>query len=390
MRISIINKYRTIFIIAFVLLISNSLSAEALLKSIRVSTESLETRLVIDVSQSIKYKVFTLNRPNRVVVDLYQADISSKLKQDKEKGLIKKIRIAKNNRNRSRLVIETTDIVLYKVEKIAKGSNPNFRIIIDLKRSYDGSRKLTAASVNRTNLVVAIDPGHGGKDPGAIGSKVIEKDLVLKIAKRLKKLIDSEKGMTAFLTRSDDSFPCPGKRIKCSQRESLNERISRAKEGNAHLMVSIHADAFSDPNIRGATLYALPDSKKITKGSDYKVMYRPKSRVKVKLNKGVSNRSLSRLKPSQVDAYDQSIDIGNYILKEMRKDVRLRKLTSREASFAVLKSTQIASVLIETSYLSNKDDEAFLINTKNQDKIAKAIVRGIKSYSLNIKKELSK
>ena len=74
----------------------------------------------------------------------------------------------------------------------------------------------------------------------------------------------------------------------------------------------------------------------------------------------------------------------------MRKDVRLRKLTSREASFAVLKSTQIASVLIETSYLSNKDDEAFLINTKNQDKIAKAIVRGIKSYSLNIKKELSK
>ena len=155
-------------------------------------------------------------------------------------------------------------------------------------------------------------------------------------------------------------------------------------------MVSIHADAFSDPNIRGATLYALPDSKKISKGSDYKVMYRPKSRVKVKLNKGVSDRSLSRLKPSQVDAYDQSIDIGNYILKEMRKDVRLRKLTSREASFAVLKSTQIASVLIETSYLSNKDDEAFLINTKNQDKIAKAIVRGIKSYSLNIKKELSK
>jgi len=390
LRISIISKYRTIFIIAFVLLISNSVSAEALLKNIRVSTESLETRLVIDVSQAIKYKVFTLNRPNRVVVDLYQADISSKLKQDKEKGLIKKIRIAKNNRNRSRLVIETTDIVLYKVEEISKGSNPNFRIIIDLKRSYDGSRKLTAASVNKANLVIAIDPGHGGKDPGAIGSKVIEKDLVLKIAKRLKQLIDSEKGMTAFLTRSDDSFPCPGKRKNCSQRESLNERISRAKEGNAHLMVSIHADAFSDPNIRGATLYALPDSKKIPKGSNYKVMYRPKSRVKVKLSKGFSNRSLSRLKPSQVDAYDQSIDVGNYILKEMRKDVRLRKLTSREASFVVLKSTQIASVLIETSYLSNKDDELFLINTKNQDKIAKAIVRGIKSYASNTKRELSK
>ncbi len=371
-------------------LISNSVDAKALLKNIRISTESLETRLVIDVSQTINYKVFTLNRPNRVVIDLYQTEISSQLKTDREKGLIKKVRIAKNNRNRSRLVIETDDIVFYKVEKIAIGTNPNFRIIIDLKRSYDGSRRLTAASVNKANLIVAIDPGHGGKDPGARGSKVIEKDLVLKIAIRLKRLIDSEKGMTAFLTRSDDSFPCPGKAKNCSQRESLNERIRRAKEGNAHVLISIHADAFSDPKVRGATLYALPDSKKIPKGSNYKVMYHPKSKVKVKLNKGVSSRSFSRLRSSQVDAYDQSIDLGNFILQEMKKDVRVRKLSSREAPFAVLKSTQVASVLIETSYLSNKKDEAFLVNIKNQDKIAKAIVRGIKAYSSNIKRELSK
>ncbi len=346
--------------------------------------------MVIDVSQTINYKVFTLNRPNRVVIDLYQTEISSQLKTDREKGLIKKVRIAKNNRNRSRLVIETDDIVFYRVEKIAIGTNPNFRIIIDLKRSYDGSRRLTAASVNKANLIVAIDPGHGGKDPGARGSKVIEKDLVLKIAIRLKRLIDSEKGMTAFLTRSDDSFPCPGKAKNCSQRESLNERIRRAKEGNAHVLISIHADAFSDPNVRGATLYALPDSKKIPKGSNYKVMYHPKSKVKVKLNKGVSSRSFSRLRSSQVDAYDQSIDLGNFILQEMKRDVRVRKLSSREAPFAVLKSTQVASVLIETSYLSNKKDEAFLVNIKNQDKIAKAIVRGIKAYSSNIKRELSK
>ena len=84
------------------------------------------------------------------------------------------------------------------------------------------------------------------------------------------------------------------------------------------------------------------------------------------------------------------MDLGNFILEEMKKDIRVRKLTSREAPFAVLKSTQVASVLIETSYLSNKKDEAFLVNIKNQDKIAKAIVRGLKSYSLNTKKELSR
>lgn len=390
MRISTINKHRTLFLITITLLISNSVNAKALLKNIRISHQSLETRLVIDVSEAINYKVFTLNRPNRVVIDLYETEINSQFKSDREKGLIKKVRVAKNNRNRSRLVIETTDIVFYKVEKIDIGSNPNFRIIVDLKRSYDGSRRLAAASANRDPIVVAIDPGHGGKDPGARGSKVIEKDVVLKIAIRLKKIIDSEKNMTAFLTRSDDTFPCPGKQKNCSQLESLNERVSRAKKGKAHLMISLHADAFSDPNVRGATLYALPDSKKIAKGSNYRVMYHPKSRKKVKLDKGVSSRSLTRLKSSQVDAYDQSIDLGNFILQEMKQDVRLRKLTSREASFAVLKSTEVASVLIETSYLSNKKDEAFLIKPTNQDKIARAIVRGIQSYSSNIKKELSK
>ena len=272
-------------------------------------------------------------------------------------------------------------------EYISKKLNLDLKKAKELQTNYFHKYN---TSLNGLMIHHDINPEEFLKYVHDINLDFLEKDLVLKIAKRLKKLIDSEKGMSAFLTRSDDSFPCPGKAKNCSQRESLNERIRRAKEGNAHVLISIHADAFSDPSVRGATLYALPDSKKIPKGSNYKVMYHPKSKVKVKLNKGVSSRSFSRLRSSQVDAYDQSIDLGNFILQEMKRDVRVRKLSSREAPFAVLKSTQVASVLIETSYLSNKKDEAFLVNIKNQDKIAKAIVRGIKAYSSNIKRELSK
>jgi len=170
----------------------------------------------------------------------------------------------------------------------------------------------------------------------------------------------------------------------------LSERITRAKKGGADLLISIHADAFSDRSVRGATLYALSDSRKIRRGSDYKVMYRPKTKNNIKLKSSSSKKSLSRITGDDIDAQDQSIEIGKHILKEMRKDVRIRKKTPREAEFAVLKSTSIASVLIETSYLSNKDDEKFLINPRNQDKIVEAIVRGLKSYSASTRKELGK
>jgi len=373
------------------MLLANTADAKALLENIRISKQTLETRLVFDLTESVNYKVFTLNRPNRLVIDLYNAEISSSLKSSYgSKGLIKQIRLAKNSRNKSRIVIETTEIIFYKVEKIPKGSNKNFRVVVDLKKGYEGSRKLLASAVNRNEFIVAIDPGHGGKDPGTKGSRVVEKDLVLKISKRLKKLIDSEKNMRAFLIRTDDSFPCPGGKKNCAQLESLNERISRAKKGKADFLISIHADAFTDPSIRGATLYALSDSRKVPKGSTYKIMYRPKTKTNIKLKSGISKRSISTLKTSQVDTYDQSIEIGRHILNAMNKDVRLRKLTPREAAFAVLKSTEIASVLLEASYLSNKNDEAFLVNPQNQDKIAKAIVRGIKSYSSEAKQQLLK
>ena len=377
-----------VFLVFF---INTNIIAKPFLKNIRISKEDLETRLVLDLSEKTKYKVFTLNRPNRVVVDLYRTNKSSKLKSTiGKKGLISKVRIANNTSTKLRVVIETEDIVFYKTSHIPSGSNTNFRVVIDLKKAYEGSRKLVSASVNKQKMIIAIDPGHGGKDEGTRGKKIKEKDLVLKIAKRLKSLIDNEKNMRAILIRDDDSFPCPQKRSNCSQIESLNERVLRAKNAKAHLFISIHADSFKDSKVRGATLYALSDSRKIAKGSDYKMMYQPKSKKNIALKSGVSKRLVNKIKVDQVQAYDQSKVIGQAILSELKKDVRMRKKIPIEAQFAVLKSTEIASVLIETSYLSNPSDEKFLINPINQNKIAAGILRGIKLYNANSKKEILK
>tara|TARA_B100001142_G_scaffold40910_1_gene36491 strand:+ start:73 stop:1251 length:1179 start_codon:yes stop_codon:yes gene_type:complete len=386
------NKPTSILIIAIMIFsFANAAESKSVLKDVRISQSDNETRLVLDLTEKVKYKLFTLNRPDRIVIDLYETNLQKGLKTKiKKSGLINEIRIARNNSRRIRMVIETSEILFYQLSAIPKNPNPNHRLVIDLKRAFEGSQKLAASSVNRKKFVVAIDPGHGGKDPGAQGSQVIEKELVLKISKKLKKLIDQEKTMSAFLIRENDSFPCPGNRSNCRQQESLSERITRAKKGGADLLISIHADAFSDRSVRGATLYALSDSRKIRRGSDYKVMYRPKTKNNIKLKSSSSKKSLSRITGDDIDAKDQSIEIGKHILKEMRKDVRIRKKTPREAEFAVLKSTSIASVLIETSYLSNKDDEKFLINPRNQDKIVEAIVRGLKSYSASTRKELGK
>ena len=226
--------------------LANTADAKALLENIRISNQSLETRMVLDLTESVNYKIFTLNRPNRIVIDLYKTDLSPDIKSARESGLIEKIRIAKNSRTKTRIVIETREIVFYKVEKIAKGSNKNFRVVVDLKKGYEGSRKLVASSVNRKELIVAIDPGHGGRDAGSTGpSGLKEKDLVLSVSTRLKELLERRLGLDVTLTRTDDSFV------------PLEERTAIANKLRADLFLSIHANATRDRRVTGVETFFL-------------------------------------------------------------------------------------------------------------------------------------
>ena len=354
-------------------------NAESVLKNTRINTHDGDTRLVLDLSKQTKYKIFTLNRPNRVVIDLYKASKISKLESTHNgKGLIKKVRIAKNNPTKLRVVVETKDVVLYKAMTIPASSDKDFRLVVDVKSLYEGSKKIATNSINQSKMIIAIDPGHGGKDPGTAGKNVVEKNLVLKIAKRLVNTINAEKSMSAFLTRDGDYFPCPQNKKSCDQKTSLNERLYKAKKAGAVLFISIHADAFRDSRVRGATVYALSDAAKITKDGEWLSMYHVKrySRAAVQLNRGTN----------EITAFDQSLVVADAVIKELKKVTRMRKLSARQAAFVVLKSNEIASILIETSYLSNPSDEKFLINPINQQKIAEAILKGIKNYTAESRK----
>ena len=163
------NKPASILIIAIMIFsFANAAESKSVLKDVRISQSDNETRLVLDLTEKVKYKLFTLNRPDRIVIDLYETNLQKGLKTKiKKSGLINEIRIARNNSRRIRMVIETSEILFYQLSAIPKNPNPNHRLVIDLKRAFEGSQKLAASSVNRKKLVVAIDPGHGGKDPGA-------------------------------------------------------------------------------------------------------------------------------------------------------------------------------------------------------------------------------
>ncbi len=370
---------------------SKMVAAQAVLKDMRINAEKDRTRLVLDLSNEVRYKIFTLNNPNRLVVDLFTIRKTNKIKSStKGKGLIDTIRVAKNTPTKLRVVIETKQIVLYKVNMLKSSQKRDSRLVIDLKGMYEGSQKVAASAINNSKMIIAVDPGHGGKDPGTTGKNIKEKDLVLKISKRLANLINAEQDMTAILTRTDDSFPCPRNNRSCGQKISLNERLDIAKKAGAVLFISIHANSFRDRRIRGAEIYALPDSAKFNKDENWKVMHHNKqSKSRINSTGVTSKKQIKNITASEVIAFDQSLQISDNIMQELRKVLRVRK-SSRQAAFIVLGSHDMASVLIETSYLTNPEDEKILINPINQQKIAEAILKGVKKYTRESRRQFAK
>ncbi len=370
---------------------SKMVAAQAVLKDMRINAEKDRTRLVLDLSNEVRYKIFTLNNPNRLVVDLFTIRKTNKIKSStKGKGLIDTIRVAKNKQTKLRVVIVTKQIVLYKVNMLKSSQKRDSRLVIDLKGMYEGSQKVAASAINNSKMIIAVDPGHGGKDPGTTGKNIKEKDLVLKISKRLANLINAEQDMTAILTRTDDSFPCPRNNRSCGQKISLYERLDIAKKAGAVLFISIHANSFRDRRIRGAEIYALPDSAKFNKDENWKVMHHNKqSKSRINSTGVTSKKQIKNITASEVIAFDQSLQISDNIMQELRKVLRVRK-SSRQAAFIVLGSHDMASVLIETSYLTNPEDEKILINPINQQKIAEAILKGVKKYTRESRRQFAK
>lgn len=231
-------------------------------------------------------------------------------------------------------------------------------------------KKPSRGSKRSEELLVVIDPGHGGEDPGAIGrSRTREKDVVLKIARHLNQLINAESGMRAIMTRNSDHFV------------SLGARVRIAQKARAHLLVSIHADAFTTPSAKGSSVFALSERGATSAAARWLAKSQNESDLIGGINIADVNKEVASVLVDMTSDWtiDYSLGLGKRVLTEMGRINQLHKNHVEQAGFAVLKGQGIPSILVETAFISNPQEERFLNNATHQRRIAQAILRGIQN-----------
>jgi len=349
-------------------------------ESVRIASQNEKTRVALDLSRPAEHKLFTLSDPHRVVIDIKPGRIITQaLPVPEGTGVVRKIRTANRKDGTVRIVLDLKRPMKPRSFLLANDGTRGDRLVIDLvpigthpvvKRAPTTAPRGPGYRQGR-EIVIAIDPGHGGKDPGARGpSGVREKDVVLKISRRLAEIIDADPFMRAVLTRSDDRFI------------NLRDRMEGARQARADLFVSIHADSFHDRRVRGATVYVL-SSKGATDEAARRIAERENSAVLiggVSLDDKDPTLASVLLDLSQNASLSASIDIGDEILQEIRQITRIRKSRVQQAPFLVLKSPDVPSVLIETAFISNPSEEKNLASRQYRDRLARAIHSGITDY----------
>lgn len=343
-----------------------------------------QQKLVFELDQSVRHKVMTLKSPDRVVIDFLNTSSKASFKLGRNTSgnkLIKKIRHAARNKNDLRVVLDMANKAKATTSLKSKGSGHFLEVAFSPKVSKKSTRQQINQAVSavtggagRKPLVVAIDAGHGGKDPGAIGKRgTKEKHVALQIAKKLKKYIDRQPGMKGVMIREGDYYI------------SLRKRIEKARKNRADLFISIHADANPNPRLTGSSVYILSEKGASSEASRWLAnsenSYETKMAGAQLRNKNkVVNSLLIDL--SQTDTIEKSLDVAHGVLKELGSVNHLLRHKVESAGFVVLKSPDIPSVLVETAFISNAMEEKRLKTSRHQDKLAKAIFKGIKRHQL--------
>ena len=355
----------------------SSIAAGSKIKDVRIADRGHSTRVVFDLTSPVKHKVFVLKHPHRVVLDVERCDANGKLGSIQDSStLLRNVRYAQKAPGELRVVFDLRAAVTPRSWLLRPAAGKGHRLVLDLVSTSSGHRvkpvlAVPNAPLRKRDIVIAIDAGHGGKDPGAIGrGGTYEKTIVLSIAKRLKKLVDREKGMRGVLIRDRDTYI------------PLRERIRRASRKHADIFISIHADAAVNRNARGSSVYVLSQHGATSEAA--RILAKRENAVDM-----IGGVSLEDKDPvlqsvlvdlSQTATIDASIDLAEDILSELKLIGNILRDRVEQAGFAVLKSPDIPSVLVETAFISNPQEERRLRNGKHQDKLARAILKGIKRY----------
>lgn len=341
------------------------------IQNVRVGQFSPETvRLVLDLKQPIAPQVFTLKPIGeykyRLVIDLYPRvardpllALQNAADEDPLAAVLEQLAQAQPSVPVPTVTGQSTPPPLNKPASVPKPHSP--------------VPQVTPSRQNRP-ILVALDPGHGGEDPGAIGpSGVREKDVVLQIALRLKRLIDAQPNMRAYMTRDKDFFV------------PLGVRVQKARRVQADLFVSIHADAWIKPTARGSSVYALSQNGATSSAASWLAKKENEADLVGGINIGSHNKQVAQvlLDLSTAAQINDSMRVGTGILGEIGKVNRLHKRQVERAGFAVLKAPDIPSILIETAFISNPTEEKLLSSASHQDKLARAMLSGIQDYFKN-------
>jgi N-acetylmuramoyl-L-alanine amidase len=288
---------------------------------------------------------------------------------------LNEVRSATRNTNDLRVVLDLKTDARIKSFLLPPNQQYGHRLVVDLF-SADEQEEIQTASINRTpgalrDVVLAIDPGHGGDDPGARGpSGMYEKAIVLQISKRLADMINKERGMRAVLTREDDYFL------------PLRKRMQIARQHKADLFISIHADAFKDPRVNGSSVYILSQRGASSEAARWLAERENASDLIGGVNLDVNDNMLASvlLDLSQTASLEMSIDVADRVLTGLKGIGKVHKRQVQSAGFAVLKSPDVPSILVETAYISNPEEERKLRDSNYQRKLAGAILQGLRSY----------
>lgn len=336
------------------------------------------TRVVLDVSGPAQHRLFTLANPDRLVLDITDAQIDDDLKSRASSGgMVRNVRSGPRNKNDLRLVLDLTGPVKPKSFALKPNDQYGHRLVIDLfsagsaKKTSPAPVKAASEPAQLRDLVIAIDAGHGGEDPGARGRKgTREKDVVLGIARRLARLVEKEPGMRPVLIRDGDYYI------------GLRKRMEKAREHRADLFISIHADAFHKSDVQGSSVFVLS-----RRGASSEMARWLAARENAAdLVGGVSLDDKDDLLAevlldlAQTATLEASSAIADNVLREMRRVGKVHKKQVQHAGFMVLKSPDIPSMLIETAFISNPSEEQRLKNSGHQDKVARAILEGVRNY----------
>ncbi|MEZ9452559.1 N-acetylmuramoyl-L-alanine amidase [Vibrio splendidus] len=374
----------------FSILFSSLVSANSL-KSLRVWPSPEETRVVIDLKSEADFSYFTLSSPSRLVVDLKHTNLATKLPVVvKDSPVLSKIRKSSPpDKNTYRLVFELKKSSTAELFKLSPtpGGQYGHRLVIDLPHGAASkgtttskpSKPTVSKNINQVkrqkDILIVIDPGHGGEDPGSIGpSRKYEKNATLSISRKLAAQLNAVPGIKTRMTRNADYFV------------NLNRRVAIARENEAHLFISIHADAFTTPQPRGGSVFVLNTRRANTEISRWIENKEKQSELLggsgAAFTGNIDDKNVNQtlldlqFSHSQKEGYK----LATTILSEMGKVAKLHNRKPINTSLAVLRSPQIPSVLVETGFISNPTEEKLLFQRSHQDKLARAVTKAVVKY----------